>query len=210
MRNNKNSRDLILQSAFDLFIEQGYHATTTRQVTERIHLAAGSLYNHFKGKEAIFQAVLQKYHPWLYIPQAVREAKGKSIDEFVYDSTRLVNTHWQKNPTSIKLHMIELVEFQGKHLADLFELVFSATRDAIREQQKNNPEIADIPTATLGRSLLGLFFATMMMPQFTGLQDTLKLADPEFGYFADAYLHGIIGRPIHRPQSRKFSSKKKH
>jgi AcrR family transcriptional regulator len=41
----------ILEAATALFYEKGYHATTMREVAAAVGIKAGSLYNHFPGKE---------------------------------------------------------------------------------------------------------------------------------------------------------------
>jgi len=41
----------ILEAATALFYEKGYHASTMREVAAAVGIKAGSLYNHFPGKE---------------------------------------------------------------------------------------------------------------------------------------------------------------
>ena len=41
----------VLAAATALFYEKGYHATTMREVAAAVGIKAGSLYNHFPGKE---------------------------------------------------------------------------------------------------------------------------------------------------------------
>lgn len=41
----------ILEAATQLFYEKGYHAATMREVAAAVGIKAGSLYNHFPGKE---------------------------------------------------------------------------------------------------------------------------------------------------------------
>ena len=41
----------ILEAATALFYEKGYHGTTMREVAAAVGIKAGSLYNHFPGKE---------------------------------------------------------------------------------------------------------------------------------------------------------------
>jgi AcrR family transcriptional regulator len=51
----KNSRANILRAAHDLFLQQGYHGTSMRQIAEGAGTALGAIYNHFPGKETIFR-----------------------------------------------------------------------------------------------------------------------------------------------------------
>lgn len=44
----------ILNASLELFIEQGYKKTTTRQIIQKVGILNGSLYNIYKSKEDIF------------------------------------------------------------------------------------------------------------------------------------------------------------
>jgi AcrR family transcriptional regulator len=48
----------ILDEAEALFAEQGYDGTSLRQIAERAGIQQPGLYNHFAGKEALYEAVL--------------------------------------------------------------------------------------------------------------------------------------------------------
>jgi AcrR family transcriptional regulator len=45
------TEERILEAATALFYEKGYHGTTMREVAAAVGIKAGSLYNHFPGKE---------------------------------------------------------------------------------------------------------------------------------------------------------------
>ena len=48
----------ILDAAEDLFALQGYDGTSLRQIAERAEIQEPGLYNHFAGKQALYEAVL--------------------------------------------------------------------------------------------------------------------------------------------------------
>jgi len=48
----------ILDAAEDLFAQQGYDGTSLRQIAERAGIREPGLYNHFAGKQALYEAVL--------------------------------------------------------------------------------------------------------------------------------------------------------
>ena len=61
---SSEGRDLhqeILESARQLFIEQGYHGLAMRQIAEAVGVTKAALYYHFKDKEELFLAVLDEY-----------------------------------------------------------------------------------------------------------------------------------------------------
>jgi TetR/AcrR family transcriptional regulator len=50
----------ILDAAEDLFAEKGYSATSLGDVADRVGIRSPSLYNHFKNKEALYSAVVDR------------------------------------------------------------------------------------------------------------------------------------------------------
>lgn len=55
---SKDTRGRIVAAAFELFAERGYHAVSVRDIAAAVGVKDASLYNHFAGKQAIFDAVL--------------------------------------------------------------------------------------------------------------------------------------------------------
>ena len=55
-----STSDRILDAAEDLFAEKGYSATSLGDVADRVGIRSPSLYNHFKNKEALYEAVLER------------------------------------------------------------------------------------------------------------------------------------------------------
>src|SRR5678816_2214858 len=54
------TRDRILDTAEALFAERGFAGTAVRDIAAAVDLTAASLYNHFAGKEALYNAVLER------------------------------------------------------------------------------------------------------------------------------------------------------
>jgi len=54
----KATRDRLVSTARDLFAERGYEGTSIEAVLAAAGVKRGSLYHHFPGKEALFDAVL--------------------------------------------------------------------------------------------------------------------------------------------------------
>ena len=55
-----STADRILDAAEDLFAAKGYSATSLGDVADRVGIRSPSLYNHFRNKEALYQAVLER------------------------------------------------------------------------------------------------------------------------------------------------------
>lgn len=190
----KTSRSRILEAACALFINNGYHGTSTREITNQLGLSPSTLYSHFKTKEEIFVAVLETYHPWLIIPSAVENAQGKNVDEIVRSAADGMLKEWDKQPGLIRLHLIESVEFRGQHLPELFDNTFKKMTSAVENLIANNPDLHTINVDILTRALLGLFFAYLMTDRYSEVQFRTGLGGNVFDYFTDAYLKGIASQ----------------
>jgi AcrR family transcriptional regulator len=53
------TREQVLEIATRLFAERGYEETSIELVLQESGVSRGSLYHHFKGKEALFEAVVE-------------------------------------------------------------------------------------------------------------------------------------------------------
>ncbi|KOP65195.1 transcriptional regulator [Bacillus sp. FJAT-18019] len=54
------AKDKILEAAMDLFIQQGYHATSINDVAKQAGISKGLLYNYFSGKEGLLAAMVEE------------------------------------------------------------------------------------------------------------------------------------------------------
>ena len=206
MTKGEQTRDRIVETATQLFVNQGYHGTTTRQIAKQLNLANGAIYVHFKSKYDIFAAALQTYHPWIYIPSVVESTEGETLEEFVRNAADRLLVVWQKKPEMIRLHLIELIEFQGRHLSKLFEEIFTKVTAIIKTIRARRPEFASVSTTTFSRAILGLFFAYLMTDSFTGGPLKTGFDDNMYDYFADAYLQGVLRQG--KEQNSKQGDKK--
>lgn len=70
----------ILESALQLFSEQGYESTTTSQIAARADVAVGSVYQKFHNKRALLAAVLTPLFETIF-PQAANEFIVTTLDQ---------------------------------------------------------------------------------------------------------------------------------
>ncbi len=56
----KPTPERILDAAEDLFAQRGYAATSLGDVADRVGIRSPSLYNHFRNKEALYGAVVER------------------------------------------------------------------------------------------------------------------------------------------------------
>ena len=61
MAKKKFDRDVVLDTAIDLFWQYGFHGSSMQQVTSWTGLKPGSIYLEFTNKEGLFKEALQRY-----------------------------------------------------------------------------------------------------------------------------------------------------
>ena len=187
------TRLAIEDAALELFMEQGYHATSMRQIAERSDLALGGIYNHFASKEEIFEGIIIDKHPYRVILPAIIAAEGKTLEDFFKIAFHLVISELGKRPEFVNLMLIELVEFKGKHgavilreiapkILPVFERVIKARRDL----RVTNP-------AVLLRSFIGLVISFLLTEMVIANSVISKLMPKNISdAYVDIYLHGIL------------------
>jgi AcrR family transcriptional regulator len=58
----RQTRQTILDAALELFAEKGYFGTSLRDIATVVGVRESALYNYFKGKEALFSALIDAAH----------------------------------------------------------------------------------------------------------------------------------------------------
>jgi AcrR family transcriptional regulator len=88
MTDKINRRDEMVQAARELFLKQGYAATSVRDIAAKVGCTEAALYYHFKdGKRGLFKAVIEGTLPRLL---SIREAcsGAESLSELITLYTR--------------------------------------------------------------------------------------------------------------------------
>jgi len=71
-------RNEIIDAAEELFGQKGFDGTSTNDILEKVGIARGTLYHHFKSKEEIMDSLIERYSVRL-LGTAQEIAKDKSI-----------------------------------------------------------------------------------------------------------------------------------
>lgn len=109
--------DRILEAALDVFCEHGYRASIDA-VASRANVARQTIYNHFRSKEALFGAALEKAIAELF--SAVRASDGDLRDRLIRFGLALRAR--ALSPESIKLQRVLIGE--APRFPDLAESFF--------------------------------------------------------------------------------------
>ncbi|HCB01648.1 MAG TPA: hypothetical protein DEP19_04635 [Anaerolineae bacterium] len=187
------TRLAIEDAAIELFMEQGYHATTMRQIAERTELALGGIYNHFSSKEEIFQAIILDKHPYKKVFPAIIAAEGDTVEEFLHNAAHIVIKELKSQPYYIKLMLIEIVEFNGKHGSMLIKEIAPKALPIFEKIVKSRKNLRVTNPALLLRSFIGMLLSFMITDIIISNSILQKLMPKNvMDNYVDIYLHGIL------------------
>jgi AcrR family transcriptional regulator len=187
------TREQIITAAHDLFTGQGYHGTSMRQIAARADIALGGLYNHFPSKEAVFEAVLERYHPYREVMPAMLQARGDTVEEVLRSAAEEMVAAIKRRPKFLNLMFIEIVEFNSLHIQELFSRIFpTAVQIAQRFQNIEADRMRSISSAMLIRSFLGLFFSFFITEYVFSPKAPPEFSENGLETMLDIYLHGLL------------------
>lgn len=141
-------RAVIETAAKALFIKQGFHATSMRDISRQAEFSLGNLYNYFPTKEAIFESIVNGY---LTIIDARLKNILDEIDEPLEPTSlrqlgqmagELVNEHsdfWL-------LMYIDVLEFRNQHFRKMFDGLIDNFRRVFADKFEKAQMRGDIRT----------------------------------------------------------------
>jgi AcrR family transcriptional regulator len=188
----ERTRQEILQSAHQLFLKNGYHGASMRQIAQGAGIAVGGIYNHFSSKEEIFVAVLSARHPVNDILPALEAAEGQDIESFVRDAAYKMVEIVKGRPDFLNLMFIELVEFNAGHVQQLIQTFFPKSLAFTQRFFNNRQELRPIPLPILLRAYLGLFFSYVITDILLKNVMPDEMQEITLESFVDIFLHGIL------------------
>jgi AcrR family transcriptional regulator len=197
-RKGEATRARIIEVAYQLFLEQGYHGTSMRQIADRATLTMGGVYNHFASKEAIWEAVLLTKHPYHEILPLLACTEGDTVVEFVQNAATRLIAELGRREDLLNLMFIELVEFNGQHAPELFEAILPELLRLGDVFAQKRGSLRSIPLPLLARAFAGLFFSFYITELLLPKQVRMLMGDDALHRFADIYLYGILDEPKER------------
>jgi TetR/AcrR family transcriptional regulator len=119
-----STAERILDAAEDLFAQKGYSATSLGDVADRVGIRSPSLYNHFRNKEALYEAVLERLLVEFSGPLVeMQQSTGLSQERVLAWLETIVRQH-HANPNLARLLQHAALS-GGPHTNEIIERLFS-------------------------------------------------------------------------------------
>lgn len=150
------SIDRIKKRALDLFVTNGYHATTVDMIGTRAKLTKGAIYFHFESKEAILSRLLDDAEAIVVEPLVSQTAKGKisALDKlvsFLHQQANIALSH----PQHLLLLILMSIEFCGTEteievrVRSIYIRFYRYVENFIRQGQKEGTIRSDVNSREL-------------------------------------------------------------
>jgi len=182
----------IVDAAYDLMAEQGYAATSMRQIADKAGLALGSIYNHFSSKEEVFVGVLQERHPIFQIVPLLNWTEGETAEVFARNAAHTLIEELGQHPEFLNLLLIEIVEFKGAHVPIIFEKMLPMIQQLAQRLSNLQGDMREIPEFVLVRAFLGMIFSYFITELLLSRTMFVEAQANALDHFVDIFLHGIL------------------
>jgi AcrR family transcriptional regulator len=199
----------IEDAAKQLFIRQGFHATSMRNIAARAGTSLGNLYNYYPTKEAILGSIISKYQ------QVVDERLRSMFDEIedplnpndLKRFARLVKQMVNEHHEFWLLMYIDVLEFENQHFRKMFENLAQKLRHRFAKpfaELKRSGALHDGVDPAIGFTAAYMqFFNYFIVEKLFGGNLHLGISDEQ----AINSLTGIYSRGILRSPGQRSSGK---
>ena len=104
-----DTREYIIDQSYSLFLSRSYEAVSISDISNAIGFTKGALYHHFKNKEELFMAVIDKYLPVEnFFTQTENFTVQQYIEESVKTAENIVKSIFGEKPNFLPLSYMAL------------------------------------------------------------------------------------------------------
>jgi AcrR family transcriptional regulator len=192
-------KETIEDAARELFIKQGFHRTSMRDIARGAKVSLGNLYNYYPTKEAIFESLINGYVTvvddklrsiFAEIDEPLEPESLRRLGELV---GKLVNEHsdfWL-------LMYIDVLEFQNQHFRKMFDGIIDRFRKIFAEKFREAEERGDLRTgvdaALVFTAAYMQFFNYFLVEKLFGGNKHLGLSDEQaLNYITKIFAYGTL------------------
>ena len=198
----EKKKNRIEEAARQLFISQGFHATSMRNIAARAGTSLGNVYNYYRTKEEILESIIGRYQTVIdsrlraIFDEIEEPLDPDSLVRFGRQIKEMVNAHhdfWL-------LMYIDVLEFENRHFRKMFEgLVhnlrrrFSTQFAELKKQGRVHP---DVDPAVGFTAVYMQFFNYFLVEKLFGGNRHFGLSDERvIKQLTDIYCRGLLQTP---------------
>lgn len=137
----KDTKDLILDAAFSLFLNNNYESVTFTELCRATKLTKGAVYHYFSSKEELFKAVIQKY---VLVPHKNDKPDNLTLEKLIEFKLAEVERRIQSSIVrqldkydSVPMNYIQLLFLSYKYYPDFKKIGDAVMMDEIETWKKS-------------------------------------------------------------------------
>lgn len=136
-KSNHNTKDRIIQAAWQLFYQQGYDDTTIEDIIQASKTSRGTFYRYFEGKDALLYSLSYLFDRQYELLQAELDPDMHRFDQLMYLNHALFSMIEQQISWDLlaRLFSSQLTTRGEKHLLDRKRLYYRLLRQVMEEGQ---------------------------------------------------------------------------
>jgi AcrR family transcriptional regulator len=193
---NKNR---IESAAKELFIRQGFHATSMRDIASGSQTSLGNLYNYYRTKEAILESIIAKYQ--MVIDQRLQRVFADIEDPFESETLkrfgRAIRGMVDEHHDFWLLMYIDVLEFENRHFRRMFAGLTGRLRKQFANQfaeMKRRNLIADGIDPAVGFTAVYMqFFNYFLVEKLFGGNSHFGISDEAVvNSLSHIFCHGVL------------------
>jgi AcrR family transcriptional regulator len=195
----EKNKGRIEEAAKELFIKQGFHATSMRNISARAGTSLGNVYNYYRTKEEILGSIINKYQTTIdsrlrsIFDEIDEPLEPESLVRFGGQIKKMVNDHhdfWL-------LMYIDVLEFENLHFRKMFEGLVNNLRRRFASQfaelKSRGAVRADVDPAVGFTAVYMQFFNYFLVEKLFGGNRHFGLTDEQvISQLTGIYCRGLL------------------
>ena len=154
-RRSRETRDKLINAAQQVFLEKGYDNATTREITERADLGAGTFYVHFKEKRLIYDALVRRFNREMHHRWIAARTPDMSVEKKVVAALRASFDYFRDNADLARLILIKGPPVDAEYTMKLHSGVGTELHEILEDGIKSGA-VSEIEPAVLSTVILGI------------------------------------------------------
>ena len=158
---SRDLREEILLAAKHLFIEQGYHGLSMRQIAEAVAVSKAAIYYHFRDKEELFLAILEIYLDEIEAILDLVQAEGTTCRQQISALVEAILSQPAEQRAVIRLASQEMSQLNAEArqaFNKTYHKKFIDKIQAILKAGVESGELKPIDTGVATWTLLGMMY----------------------------------------------------
>lgn len=205
-RQRQFREDAILEATHELLAQKGFVAMTMDDVAQRVGIAKGSLYQHFKSKEELLAAVLISFMDRISTFIENLPSKQSAIDRLKQTYRRAIELRFQRGFPDLFNAKLSVKDVLIKNAAYVTssDRMWDALERLFDDAKREGSITTEIPTEVLVHSAI----ARVRDSELDSLIDPGRISREALSEFlVQMFFGGILARPSARRKSRAAKRK---